>query len=235
MSPLPKHYPHAALAQAHRAADLAELLGHVNACWDEERRALSRQMHDSLGSSLTALTMHLSLLAQKMPPERALQERVAQMKQLLLKVIDSNRQMQLRLWNDKLEFLGLKVALGELAAEFGETQRIALRCSLPDEEPDCPRSHRVALLRVLEEGLRNIAAHAQASGVELILDDNDEAIMLTLRDNGIGGAAPDGRHGLRTLRERVHYLGGTLGIASATGHGTTLTVTLPKPARQLIL
>ena len=86
-----------AQADAERAADLSELLGHVNTSWDNERRALSRQLHDSLGSSLTALTMHLSLLTQKMPQEAALLDRAATMKQLLLNVIETNRQMQMKL------------------------------------------------------------------------------------------------------------------------------------------
>lgn len=233
-----------------RVADLSELLGHVNANWDDERRMLSRQLHDSMGSSLTALTMHLGLLAQKMPPEPALQDRAAQMKTLLHTIIETNRQMQHRLWNDKLEFLGLRVALGELVAQFGEQAGIAARCSLPDDEPHCPRSHNVVLLRVLEEGLRNVASHARAGAVDVIVDDNEDEIMLTLKDDGVGLAVPpelagawppaqaaagDGAgagvpHGLRLLRERAAYLGGTLTLASGTGGGTTLTVVLPKPA-----
>jgi signal transduction histidine kinase len=220
-----------------RAADLSELLGHVNACWDNERRSLSRQLHDSMGSSLTALTMHLGLLTQKLPPDPALQDRAAQMKKLLHNIIETNRQMQHKLWNDKLEFLGVRVALGELVAQFGAQNGVAARCSLPDEEPRIPRSHNVVLLRALEEGLHNILAHAQATEVDVIVDDNDDEIMLTVRDNGVGlgpdGAAigsAAGKHGLRVLRERAVYLGGSLTLSSGTARGATLTVVLPKPA-----
>lgn len=222
-----------------RAAELSELLGHVNACWDNERRSLSRQLHDSMGSSLTALTMHLGLLTQKLPPDPALLERATQMKNLLHNIIETNRQMQHRLWNDKLEFLGVRVALGELVTQFGEQHGLAASCSLPEEEPRCPRSHNVVLLRALEEGLRNIISHAQASTVDVIVDDNDDEIMLTVRDNGVGMAAePDingannGKHGLRVLRERAAYLGGTLTLAAGSGGGAILTVILPKPAPQ---
>jgi signal transduction histidine kinase len=103
-----------------RSADLSELLGHVHTCWDNERRSLSRQLHDSLGSSLTALTMHLGLLMQKLPPDPALQDRAGHMKKLLGQIVETNRQMQLKLWNDKLEFLGVRVALDELVTQFGE-------------------------------------------------------------------------------------------------------------------
>lgn len=223
-------------ADAQRAADLSELLGYVNTSWDNERRSLSRQLHDSLGSSLTALTMHLSLLTQKMPQEAVLLDRAATMKQLLLNVIETNRQMQIKLWNDKLEFLGVNVALGELATQFAEQHKLTVRCSLPEDELSCPRSIGVALLRTLEESLSNIAAHAQASEVDIIVDENDEEVMLTVKDNGVGLPAQEpaalSKHGLRSVRERVHYLGGTLSLSASTQGGTTLTVILPRQQQQ---
>jgi len=227
---------HPAPYDSQRAAELSELLGHVNACWDNERRSLSRQLHDSMGSALTALTMHLGLLTQKLPPDPALLERATQMKNLLHTIIDTNRQMQHRLWNDKLEFLGVRVALGELVTQFGEQHGVAASCSLPEDEPRCPRSHNVVLLRALEEALRNIVSHAQASTVEVIVDDNDDEIMLTVKDNGVGLAlqadvigADNAKHGLRVLRERAAYLGGTLTLVAGSGGGAILTVVLPKP------
>src|SRR5450830_605160 len=219
-------------ADAERAADLSELLGHVNTSWDNERRALSRQLHDSLGSSLTALTMHLSLLTQKMPQEAPLLDRAATMKQSLLNVIETNRQMQMKLWNDKLEFLGVNVALSELAAQFAEQHKMTVRCSLPEDELICPRNVGVALLRTLEEALSNIAAHANATEVDIIIDDNDEALMMTVKDNGVGLPASEpvemSKHGLRSVRERVHYLGGSLSLTANPQGGTALTVVLPR-------
>ena len=223
-----------AAPDAERNAELSELLGHVHACWDNERRSLSRQLHDSLGSSLTALTMHLGMLMQKMPPEPALQERAAHMKQLLHQIVETNREMQHRLWNDKLEFLGVRVALAEQAAQFGASHQLAVHCSLPDEELDCPRSHSVVLLRTLEEALSNVAAHAGATAVDVIVDDNEEQLVLTVRDDGVGlpaggtGAA-NGKYGLRMARERAAYLGGRLTVAANGERGVTLTVVLPKP------
>ena len=232
MSAQTDHSNEAAHPDAARAADLSELLGHINTSWDNERRALSRQLHDSLGSSLTALTMHLSLLTQKMPQEAVLLDRAATMKQLLLNVIETNRQMQIKLWNDKLEFLGVNVALGELATQFAEQHKITVRCSLPEDELICPRNVGVALLRTLEEALSNIAAHAQASEVNIIIDDNEDALMMTVKDNGVGlpGSAPVqmSKHGLRSVRERVHYLGGSLHLAANPQGGTALSVILPR-------
>lgn len=240
--------------EAQRSADLSELLGHVHNCWDNERRSLSRQLHDSLGSSLTALTMHLGLLMQKLPPDQALQDRAAHMKKLLGQIVETNRQMQLKLWNDKLEFLGVRVALGELVEQFGQQHNIRARCSLPEEELNCPRSHGIVLLHTLEEALRNIVTHAQATEVDVIVDDNEDEVMMTVKDNGIGPAAAQattraalddnteavfsaaalpGKFGLRMARERAAYLGGTLTLAPGLEGGATLTMILPKPAAPL--
>lgn len=217
---------------AERSAELAELLGHVITCWDDEKRLLARKLHDQLGSAMTGLTMHLALLTRQLPLEPALQERAAQMKQLLTNIIDTNRDMQLALWNDKLEYLGIKAALRELVSQFGAEHRMATRVSLPEADPSYPRNQGVALLRCVEEGLRNVAAHARATEVEVILVDNDKEVVLTVCDNGIGpqgaGWAGPHCHGLRLLRERALYLGGTLRVAAAEIGGTALTMSLPK-------
>lgn len=215
---------------AARVAELSELFGYVANCWDDERRLLARQLHDNLGSSMTALTMHLGLLAQQLPEGKA-RDRAAQMKQLLGNIIDTNRQMQLALWNDKLEFLGVKAALSELATQFGAEHGIAARASLPDEDPQYTREQGVLLLRCAEEGLRNAAAHGRAREAEIILDDDGDQAMLTVRDNGVGlqslAALPSSCHGIRLLRERAHLLGGTVTLASRPEGGAALTLTLP--------
>ncbi|MFN3792460.1 sensor histidine kinase [Massilia sp.] len=222
---------------ADRTAELTEMLGYLAACWDEERRLLARQLHDSLGSSMTALTMHLALLSQHIPAEsQAMRDRAAQMKGLLANIIETNRKMQLELWNDKLEFLGLKAALAELVPGFAAAHGFKARTSLPDEDESYTRTQGVVLLRCVEEGLRNVAAHARATEVDVILDDDGEQVMLTVRDNGRGLPDParvlesTSCHGLRLLRERARFLGGTLELAAGENGGAVLRMTLPKQA-----
>lgn len=216
---------------AARAAELTELLGHMTTSWDEERRLLARRLHDSLGSSMTALTMHLGLLSQHLQegPQR---DRAGQMKTLLNNIIETNRKMQLALWNDKLEFLGPKAAIAELVVDWGREHGIKARASLPDEDPEYDRPQGVALLRTAEEGLRNVLAHARATEVDVILDDDGDQAMLTVRDNGVGpgeGAGSLDRHGLRMLRERARLLGGTVTLKPGPeGQGTALTLVFPK-------
>ena len=185
-APDPQHLdPDLERLVAERTAALTELVTHLMNCWDDERRLLARQLHDSLGSSMTALTMHLGLLSKGLSDGKAL-DRAQQMKTLLNGIIETNRQVQLNLWNDKLEFLGIKAALSELVAEFGQEHGIKASVSLPDDDDAYPRTQGVALLRCAEEGLRNALAHAQATAVDVILDDDGEQLMLTVRDNGVG-------------------------------------------------
>jgi len=224
--------PAAAPRAPSRNDDLAELLGHMTSRWDDERRQLARQLHDSLGSSMTALSMHLGLLAKKLPEDQALQDRSAQMKQLLMNIINTNRDMQLALWNDKLEFLGVKAALAEAVAEFGAAQpALAARASLPDDETPYSREQNVALLRCAEEAMQNVARHAEASTVDVILDDDGEQIVLTVIDDGVGpgdaNLAMLDRHGLRMLQARARHLGGTLEFGAAPGGGALVRMTLP--------
>ena len=228
------HHPDRELERlvAERTAELSELVAHLMRCWDDDRRLLARQLHDSLGSSMTALTMHLGLLSKGLSDAKSL-DRVTQMKSLLNGIIENNRKVQLTLWNDKLEFLGIKAALAELVAEFGQEHGVDARASLPDDDDAYSRAQNVALLRCAEEGLRNALTHARASRVEVILDDDGDELMLTVRDNGAGlQAAPPAEsphcHGLRLLRERARALGGALRLAPRAEGGAALTMTLPR-------
>lgn len=232
-APDPQHHdPDLERLVAERTAALTELVAHLMSCWDDERRLLARKLHDSLGSSMTALTMHLGLLSKGLTDPKA-QERAGQMKSLLNGIIETNRKVQLGLWNDKLEFLGIKAALTELVAEFGQEHEMTARVSLPDDDDGYPREQGVALLRCAEEGLRNARNHGRASAVDVILDDDGEQLMLTVRDDGVGleeTPAPESLrcHGLRLLRERARALGGSLTLSAVDGGGTALTMILPR-------
>ncbi|HEY5801941.1 MAG TPA: sensor histidine kinase [Burkholderiaceae bacterium] len=212
--------------------DLRELLGHRDAQTEAEKRALARELHDNLGSSLTAFNMHLSLLQHEMPPEPNLLKRLDQMKTLLLSITDATRRLQTSLRPEKLDVFGLKVALGEHVLEFSRRTGIVCKTSLPDDEFDFPESYQIALFRIVEEALENVARHACATEVEVILDDSEDGVMLTVRDNG-AGMRPDctdshTTHGVRSIRERACYLGGSVKLgAGKNGRGTSVAISLP--------
>lgn len=213
--------------------ELTELLGWLADRRDDERRHLARQLHDNLGSSMTALSMHLSLLARHAGEDDKLSERCQQMKAMLAGVIEANRAMQASLWNDKLEFLGLSAALKERVPAFGDEHGISACISLPEEDTSYLRRHAALLFACVEEGLHNAFVHGRASRVDVILDDDGDSTLLSIRDNGastIASAALQTGHALRLLRERARQLGGSLTLTNVPEGGAMLQMTLPREA-----
>jgi signal transduction histidine kinase len=199
---------------------------------EAEKRSLVHELHGDLGSSLTALNMHLVLLAQKLPPDPAIAARIEKMKALVLAISESNRRIQLGLRPDKLEVFGLKVALQEAAEDLQQRHGLVCRIDLPDEDIAYSAETDMGIFRMVEAALENVVRHAGASQVQIVLDDDEDAILLTVRDNGRGiePAQLEGvqTHGLRVLRERAGFLGGTVRIARGRDGGTVLSITLPK-------
>jgi PAS domain S-box-containing protein len=219
---------------AARTAEVSELMAHLESTREEEKRAIARELHDDLGSALTALNMHLAILFQKMPAQPDLTERSVQIKALLNSVTQTTRRIQIGLRPDKLDIFGIKIAIAEQALEFETYTGVTCRASLPDEELSYTPQLDIALFRLVQEALNNIAKHAKATRVDVVLDDNDDEIVLSIRDNGVGMplSQPAGTitHGLRGMRERASYLGGEVKITSAPGMGTSIVVRFPKPA-----
>lgn len=222
---------------ATRTAEVSELVGHLESTREEEKRALARELHDDLGSSLTALNMHLAILFQKIATDPKITERISQVKALLNSVTATTRRIQSGLRPDKLDIFGIKTAIAEQALDFENYTGVTCRASLPDEEIAYGPQMEISLFRMVQEALNNIAKHAKASAVDVILDDNDEFVILTIRDNGIGMPERTGQrsttHGLRGMRERASYLGGKIEIVSAPSQGTRIRITIPKSSARL--
>jgi PAS domain S-box-containing protein len=220
---------------AARTAEVSELMGHLEATREEEKRAIARELHDDLGSALTALNMHLAILFQQMPQDPKFTERFAHVKGLLSSVGQTTRRIQVGLRPDKLDIFGIKTAIADLADEFQNYTGVTCRASLPDEELSYAPQIDIALFRMVQESLNNIAKHARATEVDVVLDDVDDHVNLSIRDNGVGivpvRSASSTTHGLRGMRERAGYLGGEVQIISAPGKGTHIMVSLPKTPR----
>jgi PAS domain S-box-containing protein len=220
-----------------RTIEVSELIGHLETTREEEKRAIARELHDDLGSALTALNMHLSLIFQQMPEDQKFTDRAAKIKVLLGSITDATRRIQIGLRPDKLDVFGIKVAIAEQAVEFEKYSGVECNASLPDDPLAYAPRVDIALFRMVQEALNNIAKHARATRVDVVLDDTDDEIMLTVRDNGIGIPSEQPgvvTHGLRGMRERAGYLGGSVKISSASGNGTTIVITIPKTAANLL-
>ncbi len=221
-------------AIAERTATLRELTNHIEMIREEEKRAIARELHDDMGATLTSLSMHLQGAYVLFPDEEKWAARKAKIQALLAEVVASTRRMQTRLRPTMLDLFGLKTAIGELLSEFEEQSGLSCRVSLPDEELPMDGKLDIALFRMLQEILNNVAKHARASRVDVILDIDEDRLALTVRDDGVGIAEErlcnNTTHGLRGLHERAAYLGGRITIRAAAGGGTTVVIQIPLAA-----
>ncbi|SFI41309.1 PAS domain S-box-containing protein [Collimonas sp. OK307] len=216
---------------AQRTALLRELANHMETIREEEKRAIARELHDNMGASLTALSMHLAGVYKVLPDNEQWQNRQAQMQALLSSLVATTRRIQTELRPNMLDLFGLKAAILEQLEDFGQRTGIVCKSSLPDEDIAVDHKVDIAVYRMLQEILNNVSKHAQASQVEVILDIDEDRLALTVRDNGVGMSQQRFEntvtHGLRGLHERATYLGGSVHFKAAEGKGTTVVIELP--------
>lgn len=216
---------------AQRTATLRKLADHLESVREEEKRAIARELHDDMGASLTSLNMHLASIYKVLPDEPKWVDRVAHIQALVTALVATTRRIQIGLRPIMLDLFGLKAGITEQVEEFQQRTAIVCKASLPDEEVMLPHKLEITLYRMLQEALNNVAKHAEASQVEVILDVDEDFAALTVRDDGIGIPAErlhnQSTYGIRGLSERAAFLGGTARVFANAGKGTTVRVELP--------
>ena len=214
-----------------RTATLRKLADHLESVREEEKRAIARELHDDMGASLTSLNMHLDSIYKVLPEEPKWADRISRIQALVAALVATTRRIQIGLRPIMLDLFGLKAGITEQLEEFQQRTGIVCKCSLPDEDVKLPHKLEITLYRMLQEALNNVAKHAQASQVEVILDVDEDFAALTVRDDGIG--IPQERldnqttYGIRGLSERASFLGGTARVFASATKGTTMRVELP--------
>ena len=212
---------------------LAELSTHLEAVKEEERERISRDIHDELGSILVFLKIEAAHLASKLPQGAdRLREKAHSIEGLLDQAMSTASRVARELRPGILKEFGLPAAIECQAEDF--TQRFGIACRVQcDEdaiEPDPDTS--LALFRIAQEALTNVAKHAHASLVVMRLRRERGNILLEIRDNGRGISEADMQKpksfGLRGIRERVSSLGGEFAIGAAEHGGTHLVLRVPE-------
>lgn len=209
--------------------DLALHLQHIR---EEERSRIAREIHDELGQALTALKMDVHWLGLRLPTDQQVQmHKIKSMSGLIDTTVQAVRRISSELRPGLLDDLGLTAAIEWQAQEF--CSRAGLRCDIRSEPEDIilDQARSIALFRIFQEALTNIARHAQATQVEVILEENTETVEMEIRDNGKGITAEQlvasKSFGILGIQERVHALGGELSISGAPDQGTIVHVSLP--------
>jgi len=197
---------------------------------EEERKRIAREIHDELGQYLTALKMHVAGLRIALGSEQSpLVERTDTLVDLTNKTLAVARNLATTLRPPALDG-GIGPALEWLATEFTNHARIACELRLPKQKVDLAEERALALFRVVQESLTNVARHAKADRVAISLIRLDDECRVEIRDDGSGfdaSAQPQGSLGLLGMSERMMMVGGQLTIASSPGQGTQIAATIP--------
>jgi signal transduction histidine kinase len=213
--------------------ELEDLSARLLLAQEEERRSISRELHDEVGQSLTALAMEAGVVASLAAETPALRQRLQSIQRLAETSMNSVRDLALLLRPSMLDDLGLVPALRWQAREVAKRTGMKVRVlaehmadHLPDEQSTC-------IYRVVQEALNNSVRHAHARSVRIHVTGGAANVRLAIEDDGDGF---DTRHarglGLAGMAERVRNAGGQFQIDSAAGRGTTLSVILPLSGKQ---
>ena len=214
--------------------NLREMAERVVVAQEEERKRISRELHDDLGQALTTHLFTLRNLQEDMAtPEEALFEGLQKLHDQTNEIFQTIHRLAQDLRPPVLDALDLKLAMQTYCAEFTRRTHLPVTFEADQDTLPLPDVYNITLYRALQEALTNIAKHAQASQawVELSFDD-DDAVTLTVQDNGKGFSSselqPNGI-GLSGLRERLLLAGGNLKVTSNPNRGTILSAQLPLP------
>ena len=215
-----------------RTSELAALSTHLQGVSEQEKSALSRELHDELGGLLVAARMDLSWLQQRLPTsDPSIEQRFKRIHDSLSAGVDLKRRVVEELRPTLLDNMGLFTAL---RWQFKETcRRTGLRCTetIPESELKFSPDAAIGVFRIAQEALTNILKHSEAKSADLFISIDRDTFTLRITDDGKG--IPSGRlatsttHGLVSMRHRIAGLGGTWDLGSPDSGGTVVTARIP--------
>jgi two-component system sensor histidine kinase UhpB len=196
---------------------------------EEERRRLARDLHDEVNQALTAILLRLEALSQAAPPELA--EELTELKRLVNQAMNELLQLARQLRPTALDDHGLLPAMVSQVRRFAAQTGIKADLNATGENMPLQPDEELAVYRIAQEALANIARHADASLVEVDLRSGDGGVELKVRDDGRGFSPDHAGHkgglGLGGMAERARLVGGELTIDSRPGSGTELCLRVP--------
>ncbi len=212
--------------------DLRTLAGRLISAREEELSRLSREFHDDIAQRLAAAAIEAGKLeTQKNGIEESALKKIGSVKDQLIALSEDVHAISRQIHPSILKDLGLVRAVTSLCVRFSDREDIPVDF-LHEHIPDVIRKDvALCLYRVIQETLRNVAKHAKATQVSILLRGLDGHIFLRIKDNGIGFVPQGVRQtpgiGLASMRERLDYIKGSLSIKSEPGHGTVIEISAP--------
>ncbi len=216
-----------------REARIAELSGHLLRVQEEERKRISRELHDETGQALMVIRLYLGML-ESSAGARA-RAKIRETLGVVDRTIEGIRRIIGRLSPLVLQELGLIAAIRKEAKDLAKTTGVKARVAVAEDVGRLAPESEAALYRVVQEALHNVAKHAQAKTATIQMSREDSVVRLYIEDDGQGMTKPAGftgrSFGLAGMRERISMLGGSVKVSSSKGEGTRIEVTVPAPPR----
>jgi len=215
---------------------LRALAGRLEIVREEDRKRVARDLHDQIGQILTAIKMDMSWMSRHLPESAGtVLARIKESVQSIDNGVKTVRAICSRLRPGVLDDLGLAAAIEWQAGEFETRNEIRCEVTVPPVDLHLDGDRATATFRIFQECLTNVIRHAQAKLVRVTLSQEDEGIVLVVRDDGIGFRVSDasntlGSLGLLGMKERAQACGGDVLVFSSPGNGTTVTVRVPVDA-----
>lgn len=214
-----------------RTAQLTELSRFQESVREDEKKRVARELHDELGGTLTAAKIDLQLISDRLKTDAAVAPRIARISAALDDAIAVKRRIIEDLRPTLLDNLGICAALRWQCEEFAKRTGCPCSDQCPDAEVQPTSEQSVAIYRIVQEALTNIAKYAKAKSVRVELFLEEDHWHLRVRDDGVG-MDPEKQHhptshGLISIRERVRALGGHVSVKGRPGDGTSIEISLP--------
>jgi PAS domain S-box-containing protein len=212
---------------------LRSLLGRLQSLIEQERMRISRDIHDQLGQTLTAVKLDLSLIRKRLVSDGLAEQsaNIHEIERAVSRVIRTVRKISTELRPGILDELGVIAAIEWMAKDFQRRTGIGCKVTIRAVDTISDTIRATAIFRIVQEALTNVMRHSAASQVNVSLEKKVDTLILEVGDNGIG--ITEGRIfgskslGLLGIRERVLLLGGETVIRGKPGEGTLVRVTLP--------
>jgi two-component system sensor histidine kinase UhpB len=197
----------------------------VLAAQEAERVGIARDLHDEVGQVLTGVLLQLNSISEAAPEHRG---DLDEARQSVRRALDEVRRISSELRPEMLEHLGLVAALTELATSFARVAGVRVDRDFPASLPKLAPETELAVYRITQESLTNVARHAQASRVTITLEPGDDSVVLRVADDGRGLAGAHVEHGgLRSMRERALLIGAALAVKESPAGGVEVRLEVP--------
>ena len=213
----------------------SELSRHLIRAQEEERKRISRELHDAAGQGLMVLRLFLGTVAGA-DDSADLRERIQEAIGMVDRTIGDLRRLMARLSPRTLEEIGLVAAIRKEARELSRGTGMQARLDLPSNLRELDDDIELAVYRAVQEALNNIAKHSQAKRFRVQLEATPEQVRLRVEDDGLGfsGNSRSRSFGLFGMRERIAVLGGNVRVRTRHGKGTQIIVSVPLSSKQKV-